>query len=95
MPFRYYSNMMTQASRGFAKGLFIIGLLLIGFGVLVYVFKEILAAIAAVIFVAVGLVCCFGSIKLFLQSLNRHKDAPDGRKNVRIRFEDNQDSEQF
>ena len=81
-------------SRGFAKGLFVIGLLLIGFGVLVYVLKEIFAAIAAAIFVVAGLGCCYNAIKLFFVGRKmRNMDVDfeqDGgyRKNVRIHTKD-------
>ena len=85
---------MSQMSKGFAKGLFVIGLLLIGFGVLVYVLKEIFAAIAAAIFIVAGGACCYNAIKLFLSSRRMHKmdadfDQPDGyRKNVQIHIKD-------
>ena len=94
MLFRHYTNMMSQASRGFAKGLFVIGLLLIGFGVLVYVLKEIFAAIAAAIFIVAGFGCCYNAIKLFLASrkmrdMDTDFDQGDGyRKNVQAHIKD-------
>ena len=94
MFFRHYTNAMSQMSRGFAKGLFVIGLLLIGFGVLVYVLKEIFAAIAAAIFVVAGMGCCYNAIKLFLSSRKMHNmnvdfEQDDGyRKNVQIHIKD-------
>ena len=94
MFFKYHTNAMSQMSRGFAKGLFVIGLLLIGFGVGVYVLKEIFAAIAAAIFVAAGGVCCYNAIKLFFVSRrmrNMDVDFDQGsgyRKNVQVHIKD-------
>lgn len=85
---------MTQLSRGFAKGLFVIGLLLIGFGVLVYVLKEIFAAIAAAIFIVAGGMCCYNAVKLFFAGRKMHNmdidlnQDDEYRKNVQIHIED-------
>ena len=81
---------MSQMSKGFAKGLFIVGLLLIGFGVLVYVLKEIFAAIAAAIFIVAGGACCYNAIKLFFASRKFRNIDTDNeyRKNVQIHLED-------
>ena len=85
---KYYSNVISQTTKGFAKGFFIIGLLLIGFGVLVYVLKEVFAAIAAAIFIIAGAGCCVTGIKTFLQSRKfRHtvdSDTEAYRENVQI-----------
>jgi len=81
-------------SKGFAKGLFIVGLLLIGFGVGVYVLKEIFAAIAAAIFIVAGGACCYNAIKLFfvgrkMRNMNVDFEHSDGhRKNVQIHIKD-------
>ena len=90
MFFKHYTNAMSQMSKGFAKGLFIVGLLLIGFGVLVYVLKEIFAAIAAAIFIVAGGACCYNAIKLFFVSRKIRNIDMDGgyRKNVQIHIKD-------
>ncbi len=95
MFFRQYNNSLNQLSRGFAKGIFIIGLLLIGFGVLVYVLKEVLAAIAAAIFVVVGFLCCANAIRIYFSCHDLRDtdsgDDSDGRDNVRIRIDSDSD----
>ena len=94
MFFRLYSNSSNQVSKGFAKGLFIVGLLLIGFGTLVWVLKEVLAVIAAAIFIAVGTFCCFNAIRFFIASrkMRPFQDDSDVRSdNVKIRIEQNLD----
>lgn len=94
MFFRHHTNMMSQMSKGFAKGLFVIGLLLIGFGVGVYVLKEIFAAIAAAIFVVAGGACCYNAIKLFflgrkMRNIDMDFDQSNGyRKNVQVHIKD-------
>ncbi|MDD5011190.1 MAG: hypothetical protein PHQ00_03600 [Phycisphaerae bacterium] len=88
MLFNFYSNSLNQVTKGFAKGLFVIGLLLIGFGILVWIFKEILAIIAAAIFMAVGFVCCFNAVKIFFISWKSRDNGNDGRSdNVKIHIE--------
>ena len=90
MLFNFYSSSFNQLSRGFAKGLFILGLLLIGFGILVWIFKEVLALIAAAIFMLVGVGCCFNAVRIFFISWKSgRKDNDDnGRSdNVRVRID--------
>jgi len=90
MLFNFYSNSFNQLSKGYAKGLFIVGLLLIGFGTLVWILKEVLAVIAAAIFIVVGFVCCFNAIRIFIGTIKTNKDN-DGRNNVKIRIEQDAD----
>ena len=57
MSFRFYTNAISQASRNFAAGLFVVGLLLIGFGFLVFVLRDLFALLAAAVFVFAGVGC--------------------------------------
>ena len=57
MSFQFYTNVIRQASRRLAGGIFITGLALIGFGLLVYWLRDIFAFIAAGLFVFAGLGC--------------------------------------
>jgi uncharacterized membrane protein len=91
MLFNFYSNSFNQVSKGFAKGLFVIGLLLIGFGILVWIFRQVLAVIAAAIFMAVGVICCFNAVRMFIHTIKTDKHNDDGRDNVRIRIDDGTD----
>ena len=86
MLFNFYSNSFNQVSKGFAKGLFVVGLLLIGFGTLVWILKEILAVIAAAIFIVVGFLCCFNAVRVFIGTIKADKHNDDGRDNVRVRI---------
>ena len=92
MGFRFYSNMLSQASRRLAAGIFIFGMLLTGFGFLIYLLPKLFATLAALFFFFLGAGCIVMGIKLLwaqhkLDKLNRD-DGSDYRKNVRIRVEE-------
>ena len=95
MSFRFYTNAISQASRNFAAGLFITGLLLIGFGFLVYILRDLFAVLAAIVFFVAGVGCGITAVKIFwaqhkLDKMN--SDDPQGyRENVRIHIEEYQD----
>ncbi len=89
MPFHVYSNMLSRASRSLASGILIVGLLLIGFGVLIMALPELFAFLAAAVFFIAGIGCAVIAIKIFwmqrrLDRLGRHDDANAHRINVRI-----------
>jgi hypothetical protein len=90
MPFRFYSNAISQASRNFAAGLFITGLLLIGFGFLVFILRDLFALLAAVVFCVAGVGCGITALKIFLfqRRIDRSTPSEPYRENVRIRIEE-------
>lgn len=95
MVFRYYSNVLSQASRRIAAGIFIVGLLLVGFATIIAALPEIFAYLAAAVFFAVGVACCVTAIKIFLAQ--RRLDQMDSespaeyRTNVRIHTREHHD----
>ena len=94
---KFYSNTFSQATRGVAAFIFIIGLLLIGFGVVIIAFPEIFAFLAAMIFFIAGLGCAGTALKIFLASRQmRSNDTPSNeyRDNVRIHELDDFDKPQ-
>jgi hypothetical protein len=93
MSFRYYNNVISQASRNFAAGLFITGLLLIGFGFLIYILRDLFAILFAIIFCVAGFGCGVTAVKIFLAQRKLDKmDSDDGttdyRRNVQIHSEE-------
>ena len=88
MVFRYYTNAISSASRGFARWLFILALLLIGFGVLILAFPEVFAFLAALVFFITGLGVGGTAIKIYLAQRRFDKmNPPDSqpyRENVKI-----------
>ena len=79
-------------NKGFAKGMFFLGLSLIGFAMLVWILKEVFAFIAAGIFILAGVGCISTAVKAWLYNRRFKTTASqneDGfRKNVKIRYEE-------
>jgi len=92
MSFRFYTNLISQASRNFVSWLFMAGLALIGFGILVYLLRDLFAVLAAAVFVFAGLGCVTTAAKIFFTREKTDKfnsdDSQCYRKNVRIHTED-------
>ena len=92
MSFRFYTNLISQASRSFASGVFIVGLVLIGFGVVILALPEIFAFLAAAVFFVVGLGCSATAVKIYLAQRRLNKmmqdDSTAYRKNVQIHTEE-------
>ncbi|MGA1978981.1 MAG: hypothetical protein ABSG99_00225 [Sedimentisphaerales bacterium] len=94
--FRFYTNAISQASRSIATWIFTIGLLLVGFGVLILALPELFAMLAAAVFFIVGIGCVATAIKIFLaqRQLNKNNsdDSTGYRENVQIHIEDDYDA---
>lgn len=93
--FRFYTNAISAASRSIATGIFIVGLLLVGFGVIIIALPEIFALLAAGVFFIVGIGCGITGIKIFLAQRRLNKinsdDSKGYRENVRIHIEEHYD----
>jgi hypothetical protein len=88
MNFRFYTSAISQASRNFAAGLFITGLLLIGFGFLVYILRDLFAVLASIVFFIAGVGCGITAVKIFWAQRKLDKinsgDTQGYRENVQI-----------
>jgi len=88
---RFYSNAVSQASRTIATAISIVGMLLIGFGVLIMALPELFAFLAAAVFFIGGIGCGITAVKIFWtqhQIDQYDEETPQVyRKNVRIRRE--------
>lgn len=95
MNFRFYTNAISQASKGIAKGIFVVGLLLVGFGILILAMPELFAMLAAAVFFIVGAGCVGTAVKIFLAQRRLNKidsdDSAGYRENVRIHIEEHED----
>lgn len=93
--FRFYTNAISQASKNVAKGIFVVGLLLIGFGILILALPELFAMLAALIFFIAGAGCAGTAIKIYLAQRRIDKfnsdESEEYRENVRIHIEDDYD----
>ena len=86
--------MISQASKRVASGIFTTGLALIAFGVLILLFPEFFATIAAVFFFIIGIGACVTALKIYFaqraidKQMRREEDLSDDyRKNVRIKID--------
>jgi hypothetical protein len=89
MPFRFYTNILSQASRSVASGIMVVGLLLIGFGVVIVALPQLFAYLAAMVFFVAGLGCAATAFKIFwlqrrIDRFHADDDLDVYRKNVRI-----------
>lgn len=95
MSFRFYTNMISQASRNIAAGIFIVGLVLIGFGFMIYLLPRFFATLAAVVFFVAGIGCAITAVKIFLAQRKLDKINSDFsepyRENVQIHIEEHQE----
>jgi len=96
MSFRFYTNALSQVSKRVATGIFTVGLLLIGLGVIILALPEIFAFLAAAVFFVAGVGCAITAIKIFLVQRQLDKinsdDSGAYRKNVRIHTEEDYDA---
>jgi len=87
--------MVSRASRNVAAGIFVTGLALVGFGLMIYLLPRLFATVAAVIFFIGGAGCISTAVKIFLAQRQLDRDRPDDstayRKNVRIHIEESHD----
>ncbi len=85
--FKFNSNPLTRATAGAAAAVFIIGMLLLGFALLIYALPDLFATLASLFFVLTGVSTIGVSIKLLIASkkigdMSKHQDAY--RENVQI-----------
>jgi hypothetical protein len=93
MNLKFYTNILSLASRKVGGWFFIIGLLLIGFGFLIWVLRELFALLFAAFFASLGVACIVMSIRIFWSRRRLQKHIMDDselgyRKNVRIHVEE-------
>ena len=88
MAFRFYGNAVSKATRGIATSILVVGLLLVGFGMLILTMPEVFAFLAACIFFIAGSGCAVTAIKIYLVQRHMDRDNPPEssvyRSNVRI-----------
>jgi len=95
MVFRYYTNAISRASRNVAAGIFIVGMVLIGFGFMIYLLPKFFATLAALVFFIAGVGCGITAVKIFwaLRKIDQAgSNLPEGyRENVQIHIEEHHD----
>jgi len=92
MSFRFYSNTISQASKTVAAGSVIVGMILVGFGFMIFLLPKFFATLAAMVFFITGVGSAITGVKIFwrqskLDKMN-HQQPQDYRENVRIHRDD-------
>ena len=89
-----FDKEVTTYSENIEMELFHLGvstLLLIGFGLLVYILRDLFAVLASIVFFVAGVGCGITAVKIFWAQHKLDKissgDSPDYRENVRIHIE--------
>ena len=88
--FRFFvrGNPMSNATGGLAKGSLLAGLFLIGFGMLVFILRDLFAFVAAAVFFLAGFSAIGYAIRLFVLQYKMKKSDGVYRSNVEVRFDD-------
>ena len=81
-------NPFRQAAKDAAKVSLFLGLFLIGFGMLVFVLRDLFAFIAAAIFFMAGFSAIGYALRLFILQWKMRKDKAVYREGVEVHFED-------
>ena len=92
MVFRFYSKQLSEATKSISAWIFVVGLMLVGFGLLILLLSEIFIYVAAGLFFLAGAGVMMHAVKLFFAA--RRMGGPLGddsrdahRENVRIHGE--------
>ena len=93
MFFKFDSNTFSQATNGIARGSFVIGLMLIGFGMLVFILRDLFAFLAAGLFFLAGFSAIGYAAKIFWAGYKIKRGMGSSsktyRENVNIHIHDN------
>jgi cobalamin biosynthesis protein CobD/CbiB len=92
-----HTNGITRVSRAVCAGVFMLGLVLMGAAIMIYLLPRFFATLAAIVLFALGLGCLGIGFKvlLFQRQLNKiDSDSSDScRKNVQIRVGEDFDAQ--
>ena len=86
--FFYQGDPFSQATKSVAKGALVIGLMLIGFGMLVFILRDLFAFLAAALFFMAGFSAIGYAIRIFVASWKMRRPHDPYRDNVRIHYHD-------
>jgi len=76
-----------QTAKTLAKTGLITGLLLIGFGMLVFILRDLFALLAAAVFFVAGFSAIGYAVRMFILRYKMKKSDQSGRENVRIHID--------
>ena len=82
--FFFQGDPVRQAGRSIAKGALVTGLLLIGFGMLVFILRDLFAILAAAVFFMAGVSAIGYAARIFWATRRMNKHSEPYRDNVQI-----------
>lgn len=82
MVFRFYSSQLSQATKSIAGWIFVLGLIIIGFGMLVLLLRDIFIFVAAGLFFVAGFGVMSYAVRLFIAACRMGKDINGNSPNV-------------
>ncbi len=86
--FFYQGDPMREAGKTLAKGALVLGLFLIGFGMLVFVLRDLFAFVAAAVFFMAGFSAIGYAIRIFWSTRRMNQSENGYRDNVQIHTHD-------
>lgn len=88
--FRFFfeTEPFGQVGRSLATGSLVVGLLLIGFGLLVFILRDLFAILAASIFFVAGFSAIGYAVRIYWMTRQIDKDRKAYRENVEIHIPD-------
>lgn len=88
--FRFFvhGDPFSEAGRSIAKGSLFIGMLLIGFGMLVFVLRDLFAFLAAAVFFMAGFSAIGYGFRIFWTIWKSRRNSDSYRENVQIHNSD-------
>ncbi len=85
MFFKFRSSEISKATNSIAAGIFVVGMMLIGFGILIFALPKLFAWLAAGVFFMAGISVIGYAIRLFVTIKKMQNMGEDGyRQNVEI-----------
>ena len=82
--FFYQGDPMREAGKSLAKGALVLGLFLIGFGMLVFILRDLFAFLAAAVFFMAGFSAIGYAIRIFWATRRMNQPPQQYRENVEI-----------
>jgi hypothetical protein len=93
MSLNFYANMFSRGQRKVRNWFFIIGVLLVGFGLLIWLLRDLFALLFAAFFASLGVASIVIAIRMFWSGSRMTKESSDPeqayRENVRIHTGEN------
>ncbi|HOQ05954.1 MAG TPA: hypothetical protein PKY88_12165 [Anaerohalosphaeraceae bacterium] len=86
--FFFIREPFRQAGRSLAVGAFLTGLFLIGFGLLVFILRDLFAFLAAAVFFAAGFSAIGYAVRVYWLTRQMDRERRAYRENVEIHFPD-------